>query len=167
MKAAGFSVTFSTCFHRFNVIVREKSHHETFISRHHAGILGSEILIILILYDISLLLTLHPAILEYSSGISSEELFSVILFSCTAQNFNWIFLFIYIWSSNMWKFVQRRPKKCGAVNAKQFCYCNFSKEMLTPFLSITTQNCEKCVKLCLIVLPFLFDFWFIFTFLKI
>jgi len=51
MKAAGFSITFSTCLHRFNVTVGEKSQHETFISRHHVGILGSEILIILILYS--------------------------------------------------------------------------------------------------------------------
>jgi len=88
MKVAGFSVTFSTCLHRFNVIVREKSHHDTFISRHHTGILGSEILIILILYNISLLLTFHPARLEYSSGIPRAELFSVVLFSCISQNFN-------------------------------------------------------------------------------
>ena len=88
MKAAGFSVTFSTCLHRLNVTVREKSHHYTLISRHHTGILGSEILIILMLYNINLLLTLHPARLEYSSGIPSAELFSVVLFSCTSQNFN-------------------------------------------------------------------------------
>jgi len=87
MKAAGFSVTFSTCLDRLNEIVREKSHHDTFISRHHTGILGSEILIILILYNINLLLTLHPARLEYASGIPSAELFSVVLFSCTLQNF--------------------------------------------------------------------------------
>jgi hypothetical protein len=88
MKAACFSVTFSTCLHRLNIIVREKGHQETFISRHHTGILGSEILMILILCNISLLLTLHPARLEYSSGIPSAELFSVVLFSCTSQNFN-------------------------------------------------------------------------------
>lgn len=75
MKAAGFSVTFSTCLHRLNVIVRKKSHHETFILIHHTGNLSSEILIILILHNINLLLTLHPARLEYSSGIASAELF--------------------------------------------------------------------------------------------
>ena len=83
-----FSVTLSTCLRRFNVIVREKSHHETVISRHHAGIPGSEILIILILCNINLLLTLHPARLEYSSDIPTAELFSVVLFSFTSQNFN-------------------------------------------------------------------------------
>lgn len=88
MKAASFSVTLVTHLHRCNVIVRENSHHETFILRHHTGILGSKILIILILYNINLLLTLHPAGLEYSSGIPSAELFSVVLFSCTSQNFN-------------------------------------------------------------------------------
>lgn len=81
MKAATFSVTLSTRIHRLNVIVREKSNHETFISRHHTGILGSEILIILFLYNINLLLTLHPARLEYYSGIPSAELFAVVLFS--------------------------------------------------------------------------------------
>ena len=92
MKAAGFSVTFSQCLHRLNIIVREKSHHETFISRYHTGIIGSEILIILILHNISLLLTLHPTSLEYSSGISMQNYFQWY-YSLVLQKFQLNILF--------------------------------------------------------------------------